>query len=110
MVTYPDLFVRCAPLADAAILCDDPVLTVEALSPSTRGEDPVRKRWGCQAIPTLWQLVYIDASRRRVESGTRAEDGSRRSALLERVEASLSLEPLDAMLPLAKVHAGTGMR
>ena len=65
MVTYPDVFVRCGPLADEAIECQDPVVVFEVLSPSTRSEDLVRKRWGYQAIPTLAHLVYVDAARVR---------------------------------------------
>jgi hypothetical protein len=40
------------------------------LSPSTRSEDLVRKRWGYQAIPTLAHLVYVDAARVRIEIAT----------------------------------------
>jgi Uma2 family endonuclease len=57
MVTYPDVFVRCGPLADEAIECRDPLVVFEVLSPSTRSEDLVRKRWGYQAIPTVAHLV-----------------------------------------------------
>jgi Uma2 family endonuclease len=58
MVTYPDLFVRCGPLADEATECDDPILVIEVLSPSTRAQDLVRKRWGYQAIPSVRHLVH----------------------------------------------------
>jgi Uma2 family endonuclease len=75
MVTYPDVFVRCGPLADEAIECADPVVVFEVLSPSTRSEDLVRKRWAYQAIPALAHLVYVDAGRVEVEIATRAPDG-----------------------------------
>ncbi len=71
MVTYPDLFVRCGPLADEAIECRDPVVIFEVLSPSTRSEDLVRKRWAYQAIPSLAHLVYVDAARVGIEIATR---------------------------------------
>ena len=74
LVAYPDLFVRCGPLADEATECDDPILIVEVLSPATRGVDLVRKRWGYQAIPSLRQLIYVDASKCQAEIVTRTED------------------------------------
>jgi Uma2 family endonuclease len=108
LVTYPDLFVRCGPLADDATQCDDPVLIVEVLSPSTRGVDLVRKRWGYQAIASLRQLIYVDASERRAEVVTRAEDGSWRSVFLEGDE-SMTLSSLGAELRLADVYDGTAV-
>jgi hypothetical protein len=83
MVTYPDVFVRCGPLADEAIECADPVVVFEVLSPSTRSEDLVRKRWAYQAIPALAHLVYFDAGRVEVEIATRAPDGRWWSVFLE---------------------------
>ena len=69
MVTYPDVFVRCGPLADEAIECRDPLVVFEVLSPSTRSEDLVRKRWGYQAIPSLAQSAI--RARGRVSVGAR---------------------------------------
>jgi Uma2 family endonuclease len=108
LVTYPDAFVRCGPLANDATECDDPILIVEVLSPSTRGLDLIRKRWGYQTIPTLQQLVYIDAAECRAEAVTRIEDGSWRSIFLGGGE-TLPLPALAAELVLADVYGGTGL-
>jgi Uma2 family endonuclease len=108
LVTYPDLFVRCGPLADDATECDDPVLIVEVLSPSTRGVDLIRKRWGYLAIPSLRQLIYVDAAKRQAEVATRAEDGSWRSVFVEGGEA-MPLIPLEAELRLADVYDDTAV-
>jgi Uma2 family endonuclease len=107
MVTYPDLFVRCGPLPDEVLACDDPVAIVEVLSPSTRSEDLVRKRWGYQAIPSLRHLVYVDAARVEVEVATRAGDGRWWSIFLRGLDEHLTLEALSAELGLADIYAGT---
>jgi Uma2 family endonuclease len=107
MVTYPDVFVRCGPLADEAIECRDPLVVFEVLSPSTRSEDLVRKRWGYQAIPTLAHLVYVDAARVRIEIATRAPDGCWWSVFLDRLDETLGLEALDVALALREIYAST---
>jgi Uma2 family endonuclease len=107
MVTYPDVFVRCGPLDDEAIECADPVVIFEVLSPSTRSEDLVRKRWAYQAIPTLAHLAYVDAGRVEVEIATRAPDGRWWSVFLHGVEDELPLETLGIGLKLAEMYAGT---
>jgi len=107
MVTYPGVFVRCGPLADEAIECDDPVVVAEVLSPSTRSEDLVRKRWAYQAIPSLAHLVYIDAAHVGIEIATRAAEGRWLSTFLRRLDDRLHLEALEVEVPLAEIYAGT---
>jgi Uma2 family endonuclease len=107
MVTYPDLFIRCGDLADDATECDDPVVVIEILSPGTRSEDLVRKRWGYQAISTLAHLVYVDATQAKVEAATRDADGTWRSQFLEGKDQRLRLETIGAEVPLAHIYAGT---
>jgi Uma2 family endonuclease len=107
MVTYPDVFVRCGPLADEAIECRDPLVVFEVLSPSTRSEDLVRKRWGYQAIPTLAHLVYVDAARVRIEIATRAPDGRWWSVFLDRLDDLLGLEALGIELAVREIYAST---
>ena len=110
MVTYPDVFVRCGPLADEAIECQDPVVVFEVLSPSTRSEDLVRKRWGYQAIPTLAHLVYVDAARVRIEIATRAPEDRWWSVFLDQLNASLDLTALGIELALGEIYASTRVR
>jgi Uma2 family endonuclease len=107
MVTYPDVFVRCGPLADEALECADPVVIFEILSPSTRSEDLVRKRWGYQAIPTLAHLVYVDAARVRIEIATRVPDGRWWSTFVERLDETLRLAAVGAALPVQEIYAST---
>jgi Uma2 family endonuclease len=107
MVTYPDVFVRCGPLADEALECADPVVVFEVLSASTRSEDLVRKRWAYQAIPTLGHLVYVDAARVEVEIATRSADGRWWSVFGHGLVQPLRLKALGIDLALADVYAGT---
>lgn len=107
MVTYPDLFVRCGPLDDEALACDDAVVVVEVLSPSMCSEDLVRKRWGYQAIPSLRHLVYVDPSAPMIEVASRADDGRWWSVFLSGLDAALELPAIDARLPLTAIYAGT---
>jgi Uma2 family endonuclease len=107
MVTYPDVFVRCGPLADEAIECHDPVVVFEVLSPSTRSEDLVRKRWAYQAVPSLAHLVYVDAVRVGIEIATRTADGRWLSVFLHEVEDTLALEALGVALSVREIYAST---
>ena len=107
MVTYPDLFVRCGPLADEAIECHDPLVVFEVLSPSTRSEDLVRKRWGYQAIPSLAHLIYVDAARVGIEIATRAPDGRWWSVFIHRLDQTLGLEALGIEVPVGEIYAST---
>jgi Uma2 family endonuclease len=95
MVTYPDLFVRCGPLPDEALACDDPVAIVEVLSLSTRSEDLVRKRWGYQAFPDLRHLVYVDVGTSRLRWRREPRMGWW-SVFLRRLNDRLKLEASDA--------------
>ncbi len=107
MVTYPDLFVRCGPLADEAIECRDPLVVFEVLSPSARSEDLVRKRWAYQAIPSLAHLVYVDAARVGIEVATRSPDGRWWSVFLHRLDETLGLEALAVEVPMREIYAST---
>lgn len=108
LVTYPDVFVRCGPLADTATECDDPVLIVEVLAPSTRGEDLVRKRHGYQAIPSLRHLAYVYPDRVEIELATREADGSWRSVFV-REGAGIVLSALGIELGIKDVYEGIVM-
>jgi Uma2 family endonuclease len=84
-----------------------PLLVFEVLSPSTRSEDLVRKRWAYQAIPGLAHLVYIDAARVAVEIASRAPDRRWWSVFLHELDETLRLEQLGVELALADIYART---
>jgi hypothetical protein len=105
-VTYRDVFVRRGPLADAATERDDPVVVVEVLPPSTRGEDLVRKRHGYQAIPALRHLLHVYPDRPEVGLASREPDGSWRSVFHQGMDAALALPALEAEVRLASLYEG----
>ena len=106
MVTYPDVLVRCGPLDEDATEAEDPVLIIEILSPSTRREDLIRKRYGYQAIPSLRWLLYVEPKRVQVEVVTREADDSWRSVFVADPAATIRLAELGINLPVAELYAG----
>ena len=108
MVTYPDVFVRCGNILDEdATEIDDPLVIVEVLSPGTRGEDLVTKRWAYQAIPSLLALFYVEPKTAKVELCTKEQDGTWRGRFVEGVVGDVPLESLSTALPIRAVYAGT---
>ena len=106
MVTYPDVLVRCGAFDEDATEVDDPVLIVEILSPSTRREDLIRKRYGYQAIPSLRLLLYVEPKKVQVEVVTREADNSWRSVFVTDPAASIRLEELGVSMALGDLYAG----
>ena len=53
----------------------DPVLIVEALSPSTRAYDLGEKFQLYRTMPSVEEVLFVDSERRRVEVGRRTDDG-----------------------------------
>ena len=106
MVTYPDVLVRCGPIDEDVTEIDDPILIVEILSPSTRREDLIRKRYGYQAIPSLRWLLYVEPKKVQVELVTREADDSWRSAFVTDLAATIRLEELGVALAVAELYAG----
>ena len=106
MVTYPDVMLRCGGLVEDATEVDDPLLIVEVLSPRTRREDLIRKRYGYQAIPTLRWLLYIEPKNVQVEVVSREAADRWRTVFLTDLSAAVRLDELGVELPLADLYAG----
>ena len=106
MVTYPDVLVRCGPIDEDATEIDDPILIVEILSPSTRREDLIRKRYGYQAIRSLLWLLHVEPKKVQIEVVTREADASWRSVFVTDPAATIQLEGLCAGLKVPDLHAG----
>jgi Uma2 family endonuclease len=107
--TYPDVVVSCSPRRSDELFIDDPVLVVEVLSPSTAQYDQGEKRWVYQAIGTLRQLVFVSPREAKIELVTRQADDSWRSVFFTGLDATLPLESLDLMLPMAEIYADTAV-
>lgn len=106
MVTYPAVVVRCGPVDEDATEVDDPVVIAEVLSPNTRSEDLIRKRYGYQAIASLRSLLYVEPKKVQVEVVTRESDDSWRSVFLRDLDAVVRLDGLDVELPLRELYDG----
>ena len=106
MVTYPDVLVRCGPIDEDATEIDDPILIVEILSPSTRREDLIRKRYRYQAIRSLLWLLHVEPKKVQVEVVSREADDSWRSVLVTDHAATIKLEQLGVEFHLAELYAG----
>lgn len=106
MVTYPDMLVRCGLVDDDATQIDDPILIVEILSPGTRHEDLIRKRYGYQAIPPLRWLLYVEPKKVQVGLVTREADDSWRSVFVTHLATTIRLEELGVALVVGELYAG----
>ena len=109
VVTYPDAFVRCGPLGDDATECDDPIIVVEVISTSTRGDDLICKRMAYQAIPSLRYFVYVDAAKVQAEVAAREAPQVWRSVILTGIDEAIELPGFEAVLRLAEVYRGTSL-
>jgi Uma2 family endonuclease len=65
-VTYPDVFVSCAPLDPGATIADDALAIVEVLSPSTHDLDFGRKLLSYQRLPSLQLYLLVQQETRLV--------------------------------------------
>jgi Uma2 family endonuclease len=106
MVTYPDVLVRCGEIEEDATEAADPMLIVEILSPSTRREDLIRKRYGYQAIPSLRWLIYVEPKTVQVEVVTRESDDTWRSVFVTDLGATVRIDELGVSLSLAELYEG----
>jgi Uma2 family endonuclease len=79
LATYPDVAVVCGPLEmdpDSDATVTNPTVIVEVLSPSTQSYDLGEKFEHYRKIPSLRAVLYVWQAEARIESRTRAPDGS----------------------------------
>lgn len=102
-VMYPDLFVRCGPLAADATRCETPVVVVEVLSTSTAQRDLTRKKYAYQSIPTVRAIVHVSQREAWVDIVRRTEHGWA-DGYVEGMEAVLELPEIGVAVPLAEIY------
>ncbi len=79
LATYPDVAVVCGPLEpdpDSEATVTNPKVIVEVLSPSTKDYDLGEKFEHYRKIPALEAVLYVWQTEARIESRTRAPDGT----------------------------------
>lgn len=106
-VRRPDVTVDCAPPVRGSAECHQPTVFFEVLSPSTRGQDLVRKAMENRLVPSLRHFVFIEPLRVSVQLWSRGDDDEwGEPADLESLDAILSLPAIDIALPLSTVYEG----
>jgi Uma2 family endonuclease len=106
--TYPDLVVVCAEprFADdhpASLL--NPRLLVEVLSPSTRDYDRSAKLAHYRQLPSVREVLLVEANEPRAELYGRLDDG--RWLITDYVKDEIELTSVDARLTFAAIYAKT---
>jgi Uma2 family endonuclease len=105
---YPDLSVVCSEprfgaQRPASLL--NPVLIVEVLSRSTEDHDRGAKLAHYRRMESVREVVLVEPNERRVEIYRRLDDG--RWLITDVVAGAVSLESVEAELPLDEVYAKT---
>lgn len=107
---YPDVLVRCGPPLGRQTSCDDPVVIIEVLSPSTAWHDLSRKRRAYKAIPSLRLLVYVSTEEPWIDILRRRPDGNwEESEVVEGLEATMRLPEIGAEVAMHEIYAGSGL-
>jgi Uma2 family endonuclease len=100
----PDLVVTCAPLDLSTPAIAEPTIIVEVMSPSSEGDDTLRK-WFCyRKIASLKHYVVIAQDRRLVQIHSRAGDLWRERFVSE---GAIELEDPLLRVEVAALYAGT---
>jgi Uma2 family endonuclease len=103
-IRYPDGFVVCAPLANAATVVRDPVVIFEILSPGTSGTDRIVKTREYQATPSVQRYVILEQDRIAATVFNRAGGDWFTHILLE--DAILAMPEIGIEIPLAELYEG----
>jgi len=96
----PDLAVKCG---RSAFEARDPILIVEVVSPSNRAVELVERQADFQSLPTVQEVVIIEQARPVVMRHRRVGD-LWRTDRFEGLDAALTLESVDLVLPLSEIY------
>jgi Uma2 family endonuclease len=104
-VYEPDALVRCGPpLPGDAIEVADPIVVVEAVSPSSKGVDRGVKLAGYFSLPSVRHYLIVDTDKRVVIHHRRDEEG-RIGARIFR-EGSVALDPPGLAIEVRDIFDG----
>ena len=105
-IRYPDAFVICTPVANAATFVTDPVVVFEILSKSTANADLGAKRSEYQSIPSLQRYVILHQSHRAAEVFYRDADLADGWAFedLSGEQAALAMPEIGISIPLGEIY------
>lgn len=107
LYAYPDLSIVCGPSQfekDGRDTLLNPAVLIEILSPSTEIYDRTRKFRRYRTIPSFQEYVLIAQDEPTIEHYARQADGQWLYALVEGLEATLTLPTVGCALALAEVY------
>ena len=107
LYTYPDLVVTCAKPRFADDQSDtllNPQVLIEVLSPATEGYDRGKKFEHYRQLASLQEYLLVAQDEPHVDRFLRRDDGRWLLDDSQGLEAVLTLESIEATLPLAEVY------
>lgn len=108
---YPDLSMACAPrfvVINGLRTLENPVLLVEVTSPSTAENDRGAKFLQYQTVQSLRDFVLIDSTEVAVLHYRRC-GGCWEPQLIDRIDATLTLDDPSVSVSLAEIYLDTGL-
>ena len=104
---YPDGFVVCSPVANAATIVRDPVVIFEILSPSTASTNRITKNQEYRNIPSVQRYIMIEQDKIAATVFARVAGDWIGHILFE--DAILSMPEIGIELPLAELYKGISL-
>jgi len=101
---FPDILVRCKPLAPGAVEMNDPVVIVEVLSPGGEVRDRIEKWSLYRKLPSLQHYVLIGRDEMHVELFNRGDEAWEGFRAFDAPDALLQLPAIDFEVKLADIY------
>ena len=101
---YPDILVTCEGEFKNKYYCEEPILIIEIISPSTAQIDRREKLRAYQQMPSVQEYVIVEQEKISVEIHRRQPDGRWITYFFTRTDTEFTLESVDLTLELAEVY------
>ncbi len=101
---YPDVLVTCEGEFKNKYFCEEPVLIVKVISPSTEQIDRREKLRAYQQMPSVIEYVIIEQEKIWVETHRRQANGSWITYFYSRNDTEFALESVGLTLQLSEVY------
>lgn len=103
-IRYPDGFIVCSPVANAAKVVADPVVILEVLSASTSSTDRIVKAREYEATPSVRRYVILEQDRIAATVFSRADGDWAAHVLVG--DVILAMPEIGQSVPLAELYEG----
>jgi len=101
---YPDVLVTCEGEFKNKYFCEEPILIVEVISPSTEQIDRREKLRAYQQMPSVIEYIIIEQEKISVEIHRRQNDGNWITYFYSRNDTEFTLESVALTLQLSEVY------